>query len=128
MAKLPYRVHLVPVTGASIESNSWACGECQRVCWDYNHAFSCCRPTLCNMCGKEIGRKHYLVCDECLVKKENERQEAAWDRMPEVPYDGGPVYDGDRYFQNDEDYWSTTMKGTQTAELSFVMRKSWAIT
>ena len=31
--------------------------------------------------------------------------------MPEVPYDGGPVYDGDRYFQNDEDYWEHYYEG-----------------
>lgn len=109
--KLPYSVHLVPLNGASIESKSWACGECLRVAQDYDHALNCCKIPLCNRCGKEPRHKYYVICDTCQRKSENERQEAAWDKMPEVPYDGGPVYDGDRYFQNDEDYWEHYYEG-----------------
>ena len=45
--KLPYRIHLVPITGPSIETKSWACGECKTVRGAYVEAYKCCLPRLC---------------------------------------------------------------------------------
>ena len=39
--KLPYRVHLVPLTGSSIETNMWACNKCWTVHMTYNEALEC---------------------------------------------------------------------------------------
>ena len=39
--ELPYRVHLVPITGSSIETNMWACNKCRMVYSTYKEAQEC---------------------------------------------------------------------------------------
>lgn len=39
--ELPYRVHLVPITGKSIETNMWACNKCWTVHMAYREALEC---------------------------------------------------------------------------------------
>lgn len=42
----PYRIHLVPITGPSVETTHYACGECRRFYADYGEASSCCHEHL----------------------------------------------------------------------------------
>ena len=89
--KLPYRIHLIPITGPSIESNSWACGECRRVQLSFEEAKRCCDPRLCEKCGEVLGRRSdggWLVCQECRSKIDAENRQTVWDKMPEVEYVG----------------------------------------
>lgn len=102
---LPYRIHLVPITGPSIETNSWACGECKTVRGAYVEAYKCCLPTLCSMCNKVTGNRYHYLCKVCSAKEVRVKEQSMWDKMPEVEYTGGPVHDGVRFFQDEEEYW-----------------------
>jgi Zn-finger nucleic acid-binding protein len=42
MNELPLRVQLVPITGANIETNQWACPKCHCVWKDFDLARACC--------------------------------------------------------------------------------------
>ena len=103
--KLPYRIHLVPITGPSIETKSWACGECKTVRGAYVEAYKCCLPRLCSVCSKVTGNRYHDLCNACSRKEAVEKEQSMWDKMPEVEYTGGPIHDGVRFFENDEDYW-----------------------
>lgn len=40
--ELPLRVHLVPITGESIETTQWACHKCHWVWKNFDMASACC--------------------------------------------------------------------------------------
>lgn len=39
---VPYRVHLVPVTGPTIETDQWACAKCKIIYKHHSLAACCC--------------------------------------------------------------------------------------
>jgi len=39
---VPYRVHLVPVTGPTIETEKWACPKCEDIYVLHSSAARCC--------------------------------------------------------------------------------------
>ena len=70
----------------SVEIKAYKCSKCGRAYMFLTDADNCCKPKICEDCGKELPRNsYYTVCDSCKTKrwaeesdqKEKERYEKA---------------------------------------------------
>jgi hypothetical protein len=70
------------------------CAKCRLVKPGKEQAEECCKPDLCNHCGKETGRKYFKICDTCervqQIMRDDDRYAAA-EKIPAAEW-SGPVY------------------------------------
>jgi len=75
----------------------------------------------CSICGKPTSTTYYLLCDECLQEKENER----YNKMPFKEWDGVTplwVYDTDKYLFGEDDVFDYADEiGVEAKDLNLVI-------
>jgi len=75
--ELPLRVHLIPITGESIETSQWACSKCHWVWKEFDLARACCvnevktfdykNLTITELRNRATGKPRYVVTQEDLA-------------------------------------------------------------
>lgn len=107
-AKEPFPLYRL-VEGDYVESGVWACGECGQLTTLKDITGNCCQAPKCLVCNDYVTESWWTTCKPCRDKQAAEKEQAAWEKMPIVEYNGEPLWDVDRYFYNDEealDYYS----------------------
>lgn len=81
--------------GAFVAKGVWYCGECGLISQSQELAENCCKLPTCNTCKQmfETDNKYWLICEPCRRQKDHEHEQASWDKMPEVKYDGEPLHE-----------------------------------
>jgi hypothetical protein len=102
-----------------VGSGIWFCGKCRILYHEkmlpvnkdltvQEAAERCCKPRICS-CGKTIddgkyGSGGWTICEDCRQKKQEEKEQAAWDKAELV--EKYPGYEG-MFYDGDDRYYST---------------------
>lgn len=101
----PFRLYSKRESGEMIEQEVWVCGECKMLtvgAHTFEGARDCCRLKRC-VCGEEL--KYYrLKCIKCEDAEFATKENADFNGLPVVEYQGEPVYHNDQYFECLDDF------------------------
>lgn len=87
-----------------IEEKAYKCSNCGHVYFSYTLAENCCRPRICEDCGKELPHKYYLrVCEGCQEKRHFKSSEHLTPEDYEKKYPSNMVVFNDEYYCSIED-------------------------
>lgn len=98
------------------EIKCYKCGNCGAAFVSKEKAEDCCKPKICEDCGREIPRKsYYVVCDECREKRELQREKDRYNKATKCSYDECP--DDEKIMMYSESYGSNEGYFTDISEL-----------
>ncbi len=79
----------------------YKCSLCNRAYVELSNAQSCCKPSLCEECGKNTP-KHILLCNDCMQKRDVARAEKLTLSEYNKLYPEYPLIIGDDYYFDEE--------------------------
>lgn len=83
------------------------CEKCRCVAGSQHLAEQCCQNYLCSSCGKDVGSRSWLVCDECRDAKEVALEQSRFDKAEKLTTWSGYVFHDGNFSDGISDFYDS---------------------
>lgn len=106
----------------SIEIKAYKCEKCGNAYLHNELADNCCKPKLCEDCGRELPHKWYMnICESCQSKREfNRGKVLTMDEFLQSEYKDNMVYYNGEYYTDIDDCLDTLWDREELDDVEYI--------